>query len=135
VNSRELGRLLWLLLDARPFPDIGPDASIEAARYPRADGETLARIVPGKTLLFGDGAMHGPYRVRLNRDGSAVALRGREPTELDTGFWQVQGDQICRDWNKIEPRHMCFAVASDGSNIQLFDDKGLMCIDARIVDD
>jgi hypothetical protein len=92
-------------------------------------------MLPGKTLLYGDAAMHGPYRIRLNRDGSAVVLRGREPTELDAGFWQVQGDQFCRDWNKIEPRHMCFAVVVDGSNIQLFDDKGLMWIDARVVDD
>jgi CubicO group peptidase (beta-lactamase class C family) len=134
-NLREIGRLLWLLLDARPFPDIGPDASIEAARHARANGETLSHMLPGKTLLYGDAAMHGPYRIRLNRDGSAVVLRGREPAELDTGFWQVQGDQFCRDWNKIEPRHMCFAVVVDGLNIQLFDDKGLMWIDARVVDD
>jgi hypothetical protein len=134
VNFRELGRLLWLLLDARPFPDIGPDASIGAARYARANGETLLRILSGKTLLYGDGAVHGPYRIRLNRDGSAVVLRGREPTELNTGFWQVQGDQFCRDWNKIEPRHMCFAVVGDGSNVQLFDGKGLMWIDARLVE-
>jgi CubicO group peptidase (beta-lactamase class C family) len=43
-NLREIGRLLWLLLDARPFPDIGPDASIEAARHARANGETLSHI-------------------------------------------------------------------------------------------
>jgi hypothetical protein len=30
---------------------------------------------------------------------------------------------------------MCFAAAGDDSNIQLFDGKGLMCIDARVVDD
>jgi hypothetical protein len=30
---------------------------------------------------------------------------------------------------------MCFAVVVDGLNIQLFDDKGLMWIDARVVDD
>jgi CubicO group peptidase (beta-lactamase class C family) len=135
VNFRELGRFLWLLLDARPFPDIGPDASIEAARYARANGETLSRILPRKTLFFGERAMHGPYRIRLNRDGGAVLLRGRELTVLDTGSWQVQGDQLCRDWNKLEPRRMCFAVAGDGSNVQLFDSKGLMWIDARLVDD
>jgi hypothetical protein len=132
---REIGRLLWLLFDARSFPDIGPDASIEATRYARANGETLSRILPEKTLLFGDTAMHGPYRIRLNPDGSAVVLRGRQPTELDTGFWQIRGDQFCRKWNKIEPHHMCFSVVSDGSNVQLFDDKGLMLIDARVVDD
>jgi CubicO group peptidase (beta-lactamase class C family) len=135
ANIREIGRLLWLLFDARPFPDIGPDASIEAARYPRANGETLSRMLPGKTLLFAEATTQGPHRIRLNRDGSAVVLGGHERTELDTGVWQIQGDQFCRDWNKMEPRHMCFAVVGDGSRIQLFDDKGLMYIDARLVDD
>jgi hypothetical protein len=55
--------------------------------------------LPGKTLLLGDAAMQGPYCIRLNPAGSAVVLRGREPTELDAGFWRVQGDQFCRDWN------------------------------------
>jgi hypothetical protein len=86
-------------------------------------------------LLYGDAAMRGPYRIRLNRDGSAVVLRGREPTELDTGSWRVQGDQFCRDWNKTEPRHMCSAAVVDSSNVQLFDCKGLMWIEARVVDD
>ena len=134
-SFRDIGRLLWLLFDARQFPDIGPDASIEAARYARADGEALSRMLSGKTLLFGEAAMHGPYRMRLNADGSATALRGHEPIEFDTGSWHVQGDRFCRDWKKSEPRHMCFAVVGDGSHIQLFDGKGLMYIDARVVDD
>ena len=135
ANFRELGRLLWLVLDARPFPDIGPDASIAAARYPRVNGEALSRMLPGKTLLYGEDALRGPFRMRLNADGSAAVFGGRERSELTTGSWQVQGDQFCRDWNKIEPRHMCFAVAGDGANIQLFDGRGLMYIDARLVDD
>jgi hypothetical protein len=29
----------------------------------------------GKTLRYGDGAASGPYRIRLDNDGSATALR------------------------------------------------------------
>jgi hypothetical protein len=134
VTLRQIGRLLWLVLDAGKFPDIGPDASLEAAQYPRIPGETLTRMLAGKTLLYGDTAMHGPYRLRLNADGSAVVLRGSEPAERDTGSWSIRDNQLCREWKKIEPRQACFAVAGDGSRVQLFDAMGLMLIDARVVD-
>ncbi len=134
VNLRQMGRLLWLVLDAGRFPDIGPDASIESAQYPRAPGDALSRMLAGKTLLYGETARPGPYRIRLNTDGSAAVWRGNEPTELDTGSWSGREDQLCREWKKIEPRQLCFAAASDGSRIQLFDKLGLMLIDARMVD-
>lgn len=133
-NLRQIGRLLWLVLDAGNFPDIGPDASIASAQHPRVLGDALSGMLAGKTLLYGDAAMHGPFRVRLNTDGSAAVLRGNEPVELDTGSWSIREDRLCRDWKKIEPRQLCFAAAGDGSRIQLFDQMGLMYIDARIVD-
>jgi hypothetical protein len=124
---------LWLLLDAGGFRDIGPDASIGAAGIPPATGETLQRILPGKTLVYGETASQGPYRIRLNADGSAVVLRGRELTELDTGSWSVREGQLCRAWKKLGSQ--CSAVVSDGSNVQLFDRAGLMTIDGRFADD
>ncbi len=129
----EIGRLLWLLLDAGGFRDIGPDASIDAAGIAPATGETLQRILPGKTLIYGETASQGPYRIRLNADGSAVVLRGRELTELDTGSWSVREGQLCRAWKKLGSP--CSAVVIDGSKVQLFDRAGLMSIAARIVED
>ena len=134
VSLRQMSRLLWLLLDAGKFPDIGPDASIEAAQHPRAPGEKLAGLLSGKALVYGDTAMRGPYRILLNTDGSAAVLRGKEPVERDTGSWSVREDQLCRDWKKTEPRQLCFSATSDGSRVQLFDRMGLMSIDARITD-
>jgi CubicO group peptidase (beta-lactamase class C family) len=134
-NLRSIGRLLWLLFDAGGYPDIGPDASIEAARHARASGEVLSRALPGKTLLYGHAAAGGPYRIRLNADGRAVVLKGSEPTELDTGSWFIDGDQFCRNWEKIQPRRTCLAVTIDGSMVQLFDNRGLMFIEGHLVDD
>jgi CubicO group peptidase (beta-lactamase class C family) len=130
---RELGRLLWLVLDAGHFRDIGPDASIDAAQAPRASDEMLLRILPGKTLLYGETADQGPYRMRLNADGSAAVLRGRESTEFDTGSWRVDGGRLCRAWRKSGSQ--CSAAVSEGAKIQLYDGAGIMMIDARIVDD
>ena len=133
ASYREIGRLLWLLLDAGGFRDIGPDASIDAAGVPPATDETLQRILPGKTLVYGETASQGPYRLRLNADGSAVVLRGRELSELDTGSWSVREGQFCRAWKKLGSP--CSAVVTDGSKVQLFDRAGLMSIDGRIADD
>ena len=57
--------------------DVKNRASLDAAWIPPASGETLLRILPGKTLVYGETASQGPYRIRLNADGSAVVLRGR----------------------------------------------------------
>ena len=135
ANFRTVGRLLWLIFDAGKFPDIGPDASLEAAQGMRADGGALSRILTGKTLLYGDVVPGGPYRVRLNADGTAAALRGKEPTEFDTGTWSIRENRFCREWKKIEPRQMCMTAVSAGSQIQLFDSMGLMFIEARVVEE
>jgi CubicO group peptidase (beta-lactamase class C family) len=135
VSMRLVGRLLWLAFDAGGFPDIGPDASIEAARSARVGGAALSRMLPGKTLLYGEAAPPGPHRIRIGADGRFAYLRGRQPTEVDTGSWSILGDEFCRDWKKIKPSPMCLAVVGNGAKIQLFDRMGLMLIDAQIVDD
>jgi CubicO group peptidase (beta-lactamase class C family) len=135
VDLRTVGRLLWLLLDAGRFPDIGPDASLEAAQGMRASGDVLSRMLMGKTLLYGEANATGPYRIRLNLDGSAAFLRGSERVEADTGTWSIREDQFCREWKKLEPRQRCLAAVSIGSKIQLFDPMGLMLIEARVVEE
>jgi hypothetical protein len=135
ANLRTIGRLLWLILDAGKFPDIGPDASLEAAQSIRADGDQLSRMLTGKTLLFGDAAARGPYRVRLYADGTAAVLLGNEQTEFDRGTWSIRENEFCREWKKIEPRQMCMAAAIIGSKVQFFDRMGLMLIEARVVEE
>ena len=100
------------MLDAGKFADIGPDASLEAAQGMRLAGRTLSQMLVGKTLLYGEAATMGPYRVRLNATGTSVFLRGRDKTEADTGTWSIREDKFCREWKQIEPRRMCMAAAS-----------------------
>jgi hypothetical protein len=89
----------------------------------------------GKTLLYGEATTTGPYRIRLNVDGSGAFLRGRERVEVDTGTWSIREHQFCREWKKLEPRQRCLAAVSIGSKIQLFDPMGLMLIEARVVEE
>jgi hypothetical protein len=132
---REFGRLLWLVLDAAHFPDIGPDASIEATRGTHLDGAALRQLLPGKTLIVGAAVSAGPYRIRLDADGTATAFRGREPVQYDSGSWLIQGDRFCRDWQKTTPPHLCLTVVADVERIDFFTDNGLMFFRARVSDD
>jgi CubicO group peptidase (beta-lactamase class C family) len=134
-NLREFGRLLWLVLGAAHLPDIGPDASITAADGTRLNEDALRQFLPGKTLFYGETANEGPYRIRLNADGTATALKGREPVQYDSGSWRVEGDRFCRQWEKTRPLRLCLKVVADGGHVELFDDNGLMFINARLGDD
>jgi hypothetical protein len=109
VSLRAVGRLLWFILDAGKFPNIGPDASLDAVQQPLATGEALTQALTGKSLLYGEGTMGGPYRFRPNADGTTAFWRGREPTEFDTGTWSIRDGKFCREWKKIQPRQMCLS--------------------------
>jgi CubicO group peptidase (beta-lactamase class C family) len=86
VDTRTVGRFLWLVFDAARLPDIGSDAAIEAARGVCNRGDQLARLLTGRTLLYGEAAApRGPYRMQLNTDGSAAFLRGSERVQIDCG--------------------------------------------------
>ena len=134
-NYREFGRFLWLLLDAGNFPDIGPDAAIQAAKGLRPDGDSLRQLVSGKALVYGEDAARGPFRIRFAADGTAVALRGREAAQYDAGTWRVEGDRLCREWEKTQPKRLCWVVVTDAANVALFDQNGLMYIKARLSDE
>jgi len=134
-SIRDLGHLLWLVLDAGHFPEIGPDASLAGAHGTRLDAAALGRFLPGKTLLYGEGANEGPYRIRFQQDGTAVALKGKEPAQFDAGSWRVDGDRLCRDWEKTQPKQLCWVVVNDAASVALFDQSGLMYIKARLSDE
>ena len=131
---RKVGRLLWLMLDAGGFSDIGPDASIEAARGKPEDGAALSRLLAGKTLVYGDAAIGGPFRARLGHDGTIAVFKAGGRAAFDTGTWRVPDDKYCRDRHKSTPRHACYAVIRDGADVQLFDHDGLMVVDARLTE-
>jgi len=134
IDLRPVGRLLWLVLDAGHFPEIGEDASIAAAHGERLAGDALKQVLSGKTLRLGASTVNEPIMIQLNADGSATALRGAEPVQFDTGTWHVEDDRLCRDWQKTPPLHACWTAVIDGSRVGLFDRNGLMVIAARIDD-
>jgi hypothetical protein len=43
--------------------------------------------------------------------------------------------RFCRQWEKTRPLRLCLTVVADGGHAKLFDDNGLMFINARLSDD
>ena len=104
-------------------------------RTTREDGAALTQLFPGKTLIFGDMAPGGPFRMRLDHDGSAVLLKGPEDTPFDSGTWSIDDNKFCRDWQKTRPYYACLAVVSDKARVEFFDSNGLMVIDAHVIEE
>ena len=95
----------------------------------------IARMLPGKTLLYGDTAIEAPIEFASVPTARFASCAGASRSKSTRATWRILGDEFCRDWKKTKPSPMCLAVVGDGAKIQLFDRMGLMIVDARIVDD
>jgi CubicO group peptidase (beta-lactamase class C family) len=131
-GSREIARLLWLILSAAGVHDVGPDASLKGANGTRLSSERLKEMIFGATLTYYEALPDGPYLMRLQADGTASYRKGRDAVEYDTGSWKVEGDRLCRERAKTPPHKTCLTAVLEGSRIQLFDENGLMEISAQI---
>lgn len=134
IDDFQIGRLLWLILSAAGVQDIGPDTA-PATRKTVLEGEALRSALAGKTLRFAERAVDGPYFMRLDADGAASLSKGPERRETFTGKWWVEGEKLCRGWDKFLPRHDCYPVGIDGRTVSLYQDHDTMYLQAVIAND
>jgi CubicO group peptidase (beta-lactamase class C family) len=123
--SRSIARLFWLILKAEGY-DPGPDASLTAATGERPKGETVKATFQGKTISFGAKLKEGPFTMRFEPDGRITYLHWDEVLGPATGTWSVADDQLCI----IGVRGRCYIPVLNGDRIELFDQLGVMQIDA-----
>jgi CubicO group peptidase (beta-lactamase class C family) len=128
TSLRSIGRLFWLILKAEGY-DGGPDASLTAATGDRPKGETLTAKFQGKTISFGTKLKDGPCTVRFEPDGRITYLHWDEALGPATGTWTVAEDKLCI----IGVQRRCYIPISDGDRIELFDQYGVMQIDAVVL--
>ena len=133
VNDVHMGRLMWLILAAAGLGDIGPDTSVESAVLASA-AETKASLT-GATLRYAESAPGGPYVMRLNTDGSASLDKGHPTRRVFDGKWWIEGDKLCRGWNKFHPNYDAWPVAITGSTVTLYGDDDTIFLQARLVRD
>jgi CubicO group peptidase (beta-lactamase class C family) len=124
-SARDIARLFWLILKAQGY-DGGPDVSVAAATGERLKGEDLTARLQGKILSFGAKASVGPLKMRLEPDGRLTYLHWSRAFGPETGTWKVEGEQLCF----VRDQRRCYTTALNGERIALFDQYGVMQIDA-----
>jgi hypothetical protein len=124
-SARDIARLFWLILKAQGV-DPGPDVSLAAATGERPKGEDLTARLRGKILSFGAKASVGPLTLRLEPDGQLTYLHWNRAFGPETGTWKVEGDQLCF----LRDQRRCYTPVVNGERIALFDQYGVMQIDA-----
>ena len=125
IGGREIGPLLWLILDAAGETDIGDAPIIEAAEGIQVTADNLHETWGESTIWHFDGPEE-QYITSYAPDGT-LTLTARESGELvDTGKWWAEGDKACRQWEELDGgEKACFYVVLDGTTLRLFDLKGI----------
>lgn len=131
ISNEQIGRLLWLILSAAGVKDLGPDTSA-TARTTILAGGALRSALSGTTLRFADEAVDGPYRLRLDADGRALLHKGPERRLAKSGKWWIEGESLCRGWEKSLPRYDSFPVGIDGDTVSLYQNHDTMYLQAVI---
>ena len=118
-KSNQLGRLLWLILDAAGEKEIGENPYIEAAKGVRLTADNL------KETLEGSSIREGASVVSATRDGTMSVLM--EGKLIDTGKWWTEGDKFCSQWKRIrEGKKACRFLVLDGTILKWFDLDGTL---------
>jgi CubicO group peptidase (beta-lactamase class C family) len=128
-SSREIARLLWLVLSAAGDTDAGPDVSLAHATGQPLEGEALKTALTGAILSVNSTQSGGPYTWQLRSDGTLSALAGAEQRERWKGSWHVDHDRYCRKLDETDAHENCFSVVANGARLQFFDADGLMRFD------
>jgi len=133
-SGRGVARLFWLILKAAG-QDPGPDVSLAAAIGERPTGDDIRKRVQGRTIGFGAGLTE-PFTMRFEPDGRILYPHWDEAagpangafTALGpaTGTWAVAEDKLCI----ITTRRRCYFPVLNGDRVELYDQFGVMQIDA-----
>ena len=125
IGSREIGPLLWLILDAAGETDIGDAPLLEVAEGLRVTADNLHETW-GESMIWHLDGPEDQYITSYAPDGT-LTLTARESGELvDTGKWWAEGDEVCRQWKELDGgKKACFYVVLDGTTLRQFDLEGI----------
>lgn len=125
IGGREIGPLLWLILDAAGETEIGDAPIIGAAEGIRVTAENLHETWGESTIWYLDGPEE--QYITSHAPDSTMTFTARESGELvDTGKWWAEGDRVCRQWKELDGgEKACFYVVLDGTTQRQFDLEGI----------
>jgi CubicO group peptidase (beta-lactamase class C family) len=125
IGDREIGTLLWLILDAAGETEIGDAPIIEAAEGIQVTADNLHETWGESTISHLDGPEE-QYITSYAPDGT-LTFTARESGELvDTGKWWAEDDKLCCQWKELDGgEQACFYVVLDGTTLRQFDLEGI----------
>jgi CubicO group peptidase (beta-lactamase class C family) len=125
IGGREIGPLLWLILDAAGETDIGDAPIIEAAEGIQIMADNLHETWGESTIRHLDG--HEEQYITSYAPDDTLTFTARESGELvDTGRWWAEGDKVCCQWDELNGgEKACFYIVLEGTTLQWFDLNGI----------
>ena len=121
----QIGRLLWLILEAAGEKGIGEDPSIEAAAGVRLSSEKLNEIIEGGTTWVGTntGPIPGGDKIFITCLQGGKLFYSVEGNKRINGKWWVNNDKLYLNLMGIK---FIFYILKDGSTYKFFDLTGTL---------
>jgi CubicO group peptidase (beta-lactamase class C family) len=143
-KSNQLGRLLWLILDAAGETEIGENPSIEAAIGVRLIADNFKELLERGTLTVREMTHSGlversekSFIVSVFPDGNLSFFKGdvslKEGFE-DTGKWWFEGNKFCNQWKRLRSGEKdCVYLVLDKKMLKAYSLNGTLDIQLKIV--
>jgi len=143
-ESNQLGRLLWLILDAAGETAIGENPSIDAARGVRLIADNFKELLERGTLTVRDMTPPGlteksekTFIVSVFPDGNLSIFQGdislKEGFE-DTGKWWFEGNKFCNQWKRLRSgKKNCLYLVLDKKTLKTYSLNGTLDSQLKII--
>jgi len=143
-KSNQLGRLLWLILDAAGETEIGENPSIEAARGVRLIADNFKELLERGTLTVRGMTPPGlversekSFIVSFFPDGNLSFFRGDVSLKggfEDTGTWWFEGNKFCNQWKRLRSgKKDCVYLVLDKKTLKTYSLNGTLDSQLRII--
>jgi len=121
-NSNQLGRLLWLILDAAGETEIGENPSIDAAKGVRLTVDNFEELLGRGTITVRGVTPPGlversekSFIASVFQDGTMSVKGGFQDK---TGKWWFERDEFCIQWK--DGKKDCQYLALDGKTLKFY---------------
>ena len=143
-GANQLGRLLWLILDAAGETDIGENPSIDTASGERLTADNFAKILEQgtftaeyKTPVGLTGESERLFTVFFFPDGSCSLFQKNIPLKErfeDTGKWWFEGAEFCFQWKRLfAGRKDCVYLVLDEKTLKIYSLDGTLNSRLKII--
>ena len=143
-RPNQLGRLLWMILDAAGETDIGENPSIEASKGVRLNADNFKELMERGTLTVSDmtssGLVEGSeksFTVTAFPDGNLSFLQGKVSLKEgieDTGRWWFEGNKFCNQWKRLRSgKKDCVYLILDKKTLKAYSLDGTLDSQLKII--